>query len=146
MRGRNDPSRASLSSGCRPMSLELAPHFVSRLSRGYLMGCSAVSWSTRTGMGSHRGSRCIMAVIGGIALVVGCRCERPGHPPVSPVSSAGTVMKPPAPELGAHAPPEGSRFASNPLWARAADQAPIDLEILARSEGAVGLIEGVAVG
>jgi hypothetical protein len=82
-----------------------------------------------------------------LALLVGCRCQRPDQvpAPLAPSATAGTVA-PRAPDLTAEPKLDGTRFANDSRWVRAGQGGPIDLEILARSEGGAGLLEGIELG
>lgn len=89
-------------------------------------------------------------VAAGVAVLLlgSCRCQPRGgeaRPATPALPSASASVGAPPPPSSAPAPP-GSRFASDLRWRRAAHGEPTDLEVLARSEGAVGLLEGVEVG
>jgi hypothetical protein len=81
-------------------------------------------------------------------VLIGCQCqhrERDAAPSATsmPPPAAAPVAPNPA---AAVAPPADSRFAADARWTRAAGGAPIDLEILAKYEGAMGLVEGAEIG
>jgi hypothetical protein len=82
-----------------------------------------------------------------VLVLVGCQCQRRERDTSIAAPSARPARpKIVAPDLSGEAFRSDTRFARDPRWVRAAQGAPIDLELLAKSEGASGLMEAAELG